>query len=275
MPIKKLIIAGNKVSNFFYKHQDLLAYIASVPLVIFLLIWLWTPKEQDIWGAVINGNIELIKHHLEEGVDVDSKNEYGKTPLSYAISFLKIDTVEFLISKGANVNLKGEFKNSPLHEATSGGDQEIVSLLLNNGADVNAKSNNGRTPLHDAAWEGHKEIAELLIANGAGVNAKEDDGTTPLDRIESLINDQQNYSLKPLADLLRKHGGKRGSIFNAVEYGNIETVRELLANGVDVNTKDNSGRTPLDWAENHIPEIYDLLRKHGGKTAEELKAEGK
>ena len=39
-------------------------------------------------------------------------------------------------------------------------------------------------------------------------------------------------------------------------------------------TPDNEGRTPLDKAKRH-PEIADLLRKHGGKTGEELKAEGK
>ena len=32
--------------------------------------------------------------------------------------------------------------------------------------------------------------------------------------------------------------------------------------------------TPLDEAK-HKPETADLLRKHGGKTGEELKAEGK
>jgi len=47
-----------------------------------------------------------------------------------------------------------------------------------------------------------------------------------------------------------------------------------LAAGADVNAKDNDGNTPLDWAEDH-PKTADLLRKHGGKTGEELKAEGK
>jgi hypothetical protein len=35
-----------------------------------------------------------------------------------------------------------------------------------------------------------------------------------------------------------------------------------------VNAKTNNGITPLDYAEG---EIADLLRKHGGKTGEELK----
>ena len=39
---------------------------------------------------------------------------------------------------------------------------------------------------------------------------------------------------------------------------------------------DDHGETPLDFAiSNDLTEIADLLRKHGGKTAEELKAEGK
>jgi len=43
-----------------------------------------------------------------------------------------------------------------------------------------------------------------------------------------------------------------------------------------VNAKADKGTTPLDWVifRNH-PETAALLRKHGGKTSEELKAEGK
>ena len=58
--------------------------------------------------------------------------------------------------------------------------------------------------------------------------------------------------------------------------GDIEAVKQHLAAGADVNAKDDVGRTPLDWAiSNNHPETADLLRKHGGKTSEELKAEGK
>ena len=54
----------------------------------------------------------------------------------------------------------------------------------------------------------------------------------------------------------------------------------LIANGADVNAKDEDGLTPLDIAThpenpNDTDEIADLLRKHGGKTSEELKAEGR
>jgi len=55
--------------------------------------------------------------------------------------------------------------------------------------------------------------------------------------------------------------------------GRNEIVELLIAEGVDVNMKDDLGFTPLDYAERH-PETADLLREHGGKTAEELKAVG-
>ncbi|MDP7557761.1 MAG: ankyrin repeat domain-containing protein, partial [Nitrospinaceae bacterium] len=63
---------------------------------------------------------------------------------------------------------------------------------------------------------------------------------------------------------------------DAARLGNIEDVKQHLEAGADVNVKDDGGRTPLDWAiQLNRTETADLLRKHGGKTGEELKAEGK
>ena len=53
-------------------------------------------------------------------------------------------------------------------------------------------------------------------------------------------------------------------------------VETLIAKGANVNAKDIAGETPLDKAIKHKQtENTDLLRKHGGKTGEELKVEGK
>ena len=93
----------------------------------------------------------------------------------------------------------------------------------------------------DAAWNGYKEIVELLIAKGADVNAKD------------------NYKWTPL------HMAANG--------GHKEIAELFIAKGADVNAKDDVGDTPVDWADNK--ELADLLREHGGKTGEELKAEGK
>ena len=53
-------------------------------------------------------------------------------------------------------------------------------------------------------------------------------------------------------------------------------VELLIGKGLDVNAKDEDGATPLDWANgNGNRRTADLLRKHGAKTGEELKAEVK
>jgi ankyrin repeat protein len=66
------------------------------------------------------------------------------------------------------------------------------------------------------------------------------------------------------------------SIHDAARTGRIEAVKQHLIAGTDVNAKNNIGASPLDLATLfNQSEIADLLRKHGGKTAKELKAEGK
>jgi hypothetical protein len=109
--------------------------------------------------------------------------------------------------------------------------------------------------IHDAADSGNIEAVKQHLAAGTDVNAKDAwrsgyiDGWTPL------------------------HA--------AAGNGHKEVAELLIANGADVNAKAWDGKTPLDWAEKvydwHSPEdnaakkeTANLLRKHGGKTGEEL-----
>jgi len=69
-------------------------------------------------------------------------------------------------------------------------------------------------------------------------------------------------------------------------FSDLEILEVLLRNGVNVNATDEEGKTPLDVAISSIggqflggnntqTPVTKLLRKHGGKTGAELKAEGK
>jgi len=138
---------------------------------------------------------------------------------------------------------------TPLHSAARQGHREIVELLIANGSDVNSRDSSGKSSLHDAALGGHKEIVELLIIKGADLNT------------------ESGYYGAPL--------------HVAAGLGHEEVVELLIANGANLNVKDGFGRTPLDAAELLYEwdspdtrvakrQTADLLRKHGGKTGDEL-----
>ena len=224
----------------------------------------------------------------------------------------EIETVKKAIAAGVDVNIRNKNRDTPLHVAASGGAildypvKEIVELLIANGADVNAKDKSLETSLHFTAINGIKETAELLITKGADVNTKCVEGyfagQTPLDLAIRSEND--------VADLLRKHSGKSGaedSFYVATLVGDIEAVKQHLANGEDVNAnlgettplnvaafeghieiaelliakgadlnaRNHWNNTPLGSAiRNDLNAMADLLRKVGAKMGEELEAAG-
>ena len=77
-------------------------------------------------------------------------------------------------------------------------------------------------------------------------------------------------------DLYAKNDGGFTPLYAAAVWGHKEIIELLITAGADVNVKGVGGITPLDSAIFlNRTETADLLRKHGGKTGEELKAEGK
>ena len=93
-----------------------------------------------------------------------------------------------------------------------------------------------RMDIWQASEAGEIEVVKYHLAAGVDVNAPDVIKRTPLD--------------------------------HAASEGHKEIAELLIDNGADVNVKDDDGETPLDFADG---ETADLLRKHGGKTGEELK----
>ena len=100
----------------------------------------------------------------------------------------------------------------------------------------------------------------MHIYKGADVNVKLRSG--------SMINDGEPYRDKPgdtvLHQVVRSYSEKHSS----------EVSELLIANGAKINEWNIRGNTPIDEALlNQRNKTATLLRKHGGKTADELKAE--
>jgi len=85
--------------------------------------------------AAYNGNMEIAKILIFEGVDPNEKDEVGNVPLISAISGgADIEMVKFLVNNGADVNAVDGKGESALENAYIWGDSELVKYLLNNGA---------------------------------------------------------------------------------------------------------------------------------------------
>ena len=202
------------------------------------LVEFFVSKDADVstfHGAACVGDLDRVKSFVEQGADVDAKDEFNWTPLFWAVSTGQTDVAEFLISRGADVQAKtSDDGSTAIHQAAQIRAWKLAELLISKGADVNSKNNNGSTPLIIASFSGNRDAVEWLIAKGAEVNVRGREDWTPLHR--------------------------------ATRAGERDVVGILLSKGADVNAKDSQGRTPLWWAEerNHT-DIVELLLKHGAK----------
>lgn len=113
---------------------------------------------------VKNGSFKAAKTLLDQGADVNARNESGNTALFLASMTRKTELVQLLLDKGAKINEKNQGKRTALDAAANSGYVPIVKLLVSKGADVNAQDYRGFTVLMTAA--SMEVMARRLAASG-------------------------------------------------------------------------------------------------------------
>ncbi|RKK86522.1 hypothetical protein BFJ68_g17134 [Fusarium oxysporum] len=188
-----------------------------------------------LWWAVERGQEAVVRLLLEKGAAIEAEGDFGRIALSWAAKGGHEAVVRLLLEKGAASELKGGNGRTTLSWAAERGQEAVVRLLLEKGAAIEAEDGNGRTPLSWAAGGGHEAVVRLLLDNGAAIESKDDLGRTPLS-------------------------------WTAVA-GHEAVVRLLLDNGAAIESKDNGGRTPLPWAAGNGHEaVVRLLLEKGANT---------
>jgi ankyrin repeat protein len=114
------------------------------------------------WAAE-NGLTDIARLLLDQGADVNARDNFSNTPLHLAVRHAAM--VELLLARGAQVGARNAFGNTPLHLAV--GDRRVVELLLAAGADARARNLFDKTPLDYSLRGGtsayNLEIVSLLI----------------------------------------------------------------------------------------------------------------
>ena len=138
--------------------------------------------------AVQDGDLEKVKKMLDEEPNsirllANSKDRYGNTLLFLAVLDGKIEMAKCLIDNGADVDMKNDSDGAtPLHLAAIYGEIEIVKSLIDNGAQVDLKDPGGSTPLHCAVFTAQIEVVKCLIEHGAQVDSRDKNNKTPSDK---------------------------------------------------------------------------------------------
>lgn len=122
---------------------------------------------------------------LNQGVDLEVRDGWGRTPLLIAVSRGDESLCRWLIDSGADVNSKGTLRyrgETALSIAASWGeddvDAKLCRLLLSAGANVHHSQRSGWTALHYAAANSGIQTCMLLVRSGADIHAKSHDGRT-------------------------------------------------------------------------------------------------
>jgi len=129
--------------------------------------------EWPLIDAVRHQDVDAVLALLADGVDPDSSQPDGATPLHWAVHQSDKVSVTALLAAGANVNATNRLGASPLFIAASSGDAEMIALLVQAGADPDIALAMGETPLMSAARSGTAEGVRVLIGAGADVDARE------------------------------------------------------------------------------------------------------
>jgi len=125
-----------------------------------------TKPSIDIHGAVLTGNLEAVKQHIEAGTDINQKEAMsGSTPLMTAATFNKPEIAKALINANADLSIKNNDGGTALHTAAFFGRIEIVQLLIDAKADKTVRNNYGATARETAMvdFAQMKPIYDMLI----------------------------------------------------------------------------------------------------------------
>jgi len=175
-----------------------------------------------LYYALLNMDESLTEYLLDQNAEVHYRNNYGKSPLSVAIS-KSYSMAQLVLSnlhqrfyevdeKDIDPDLLIYVIKNPLFTIEE--KKDITRQLIYRGYNINRMTTEGHPPLIDAILLKLPEIVQILIENGADVN----------------------YVVKEW---------DKSTLMIAIDQANLPIIQTLVENGADVNYHNSKGQTPI------------------------------
>lgn len=207
-----------------------------------------------------------IQKYIKKGIDLNKRDEKGKTILFTLVAKRKLEAIKLLIKNGADLTIEDNFRKTVLDEAVERSDGIMIRFLLDNGYSINHQNSAGRTIFQDVALFGNNKVFQIFMNYNADFNQKDYYGKTVLfDAVEGgnlvilkdIINNINNINV-----LDENH---QTALFRAVLKDDISLATELVLHGINVNFLDKDGQNVLFNAilqgVKNLPFIELLIKK--------------
>jgi ankyrin repeat protein len=195
--------------------------------------------ELGLVEAARNQDEAQVRALLTRRADVNARSDDGSTALLWVSHWNDVATADLLIHAQADPNIANDLGMTPLSRACTNGNAALVELLLNAGAKPNTPIATGETPLMTCASTGNANAVRALLARGADVNAKEPSQNQ--DALMWAASERHPDVVRLLVEAgadPRAHTKKGFTALHfAAREGDIDSVRQLLASGVNVDIR--------------------------------------
>lgn len=219
-----------------------IAYKQSVSKLVY------NKGDSEYFSAIENNDVKQVIELHKQGLDLNTKNELGYTPILSAIRSGNILLVETFESLGARIELTDlvnpsmlqyeiEGKLSPIHLAVLSNEPQMINHILKNETVVSMTNDKSIkvSPLHLASSSCLPKMIEPLLRSGASLEEKNFRGQTPL--------------------------------FNAVKTNCFAVTVELISHGANTSIIDSKGRPLQQFSKNH--QMTHILERFGAKKMQQ------
>lgn len=221
---------------------------------LFFGLSLYADSPSPLYSAILNNDQAKVAELIRNKIDVNKpiQDKYGQKvlPILHATGrrYTSYEILKLLVEAGADVNAKDDYGSSPLSyllpspsvtdpDTKPIGALPCIKLLVESGAKIN-EANGNETVLFRVCSltnnEERKEIFKYLLENGADINIQDEDGGTCLSRSMMILNRYESS--------ITDHNLPYDHIFHTFAANDRDFITFLIENGADPDIMDKSGR---------------------------------